>query len=247
MKNSIALILMWTLLVSCNYVAQEKKIVEGENIFEKNGNEISYFMVEQAVFKLACTSCHSINGSRGSNKGGVNLESYQAVFDQRGAIKTEILNSTMPKDSIPLTAYQKAIILAWLDFGAPELATNSKSSDDDGSNAQMPNAPTAEQPAEFEAPEISAKDIFYDSVAKYVFKPNCIKCHSGEPGSEKVDLSNYASVYKYRFEIAEQLDMGFMPPKAPKGKPLTDKQNKIINAWLTREAPEGPAEPIPLK
>lgn len=66
-------------------------------------------------------------------------------------------------------------------------------------------------------------------------------------GSERKDLSNYANVYKNRFEIAEQLDMGFMPPRAPKGKPLTDKQNKIINDWLVREAPEGPTKSVPLK
>ena len=77
---------------------------------------IDYKMVNTRVIGLRCISCHS---NSGGNRAGINLETYESVFNERNGIKTQVSNGSMPTGS-PLTSIQKQIILAWLNKGAPE-------------------------------------------------------------------------------------------------------------------------------
>lgn len=81
-------------------------------------NTIDYKMVNARVIGLRCISCHSNNGG---NSAGINLETYQSVFNERNGIKSAISSGSMPLPrSHPLTTIQKQIILTWLNKGAPE-------------------------------------------------------------------------------------------------------------------------------
>ncbi|MBC7538988.1 MAG: hypothetical protein H7281_09215 [Bacteriovorax sp.] len=81
-------------------------------------DKIDYQIVHTRVIGLRCIGCHS---AKGGNKGGVNLETYENVFDQRDAIEDVIRSGDMPRPTTrPLTKVQKEIFLIWLEKGAPE-------------------------------------------------------------------------------------------------------------------------------
>ena len=81
-------------------------------------NKIDYKMVSDRVIGLRCISCHS---NSGGNRAGINLETYESVFNERNGIKSTISNGSMPQPTNrPLSAIQKQIILTWLSKGAPE-------------------------------------------------------------------------------------------------------------------------------
>jgi uncharacterized membrane protein len=72
--------------------------------------------VMNKVIKTNCFQCHTeANG----NRGGLNLETYQNIFDNRHAIKFEVENGTMPtRRGTPLTTEQKQMLLTWIEQGA---------------------------------------------------------------------------------------------------------------------------------
>lgn len=79
---------------------------------------IDYQLVKTSVIDLRCIGCHS---AKGGDKGGVNLETYENVFDQKDSIKSEIESGSMPRPkNKPLTDIQKRIFLSWIENGAPE-------------------------------------------------------------------------------------------------------------------------------
>jgi uncharacterized membrane protein len=78
--------------------------------------KIDYKMVNSEVIGPRCISCHS---NQGGNRDGINLESYENVFNERTGIKNQVRNGSMPTGS-PLTSIQKQTILTWLNNGAPE-------------------------------------------------------------------------------------------------------------------------------
>ena len=79
-------------------------------------NKIDYQMVNSQVIGPRCLSCHS---NQGGNRAGLNLETYENVFNERNGIKNQVSNGSMPTGS-PLTSIQKQTILTWLNNGAPE-------------------------------------------------------------------------------------------------------------------------------
>jgi uncharacterized membrane protein len=81
-------------------------------------NTIDYKMVNARVIGLRCISCHS---NSGGNSAGINLETYESVFNERSGIKSVISSGAMPLPrNRPLTTIQKQILLTWLNKGAPE-------------------------------------------------------------------------------------------------------------------------------
>lgn len=81
-------------------------------------NKIDYKLVNTNVLSPRCISCHSDSGG---NSAGINLETYENVFNERSTIKSVIANGSMPLPrNRPLTATQKQMILNWLNQGAPE-------------------------------------------------------------------------------------------------------------------------------
>lgn len=116
-------ILIFFLITGCNYNIQKQIPDPPQEFSFTTGREISYDIVRSDVFEPVCFTCHSANGARGQNKGDVNLETYQNTFSVRDDIQTDIIAGDMPKDSPPLSAYQRRLILAWLDAGANENAT----------------------------------------------------------------------------------------------------------------------------
>jgi hypothetical protein len=75
------------------------------------------FAQVNAVIQGSCTasSCHPYASTNGPGQ----LLTYQEIFNAREAIRTAVNNGSMPRDS-RLSATQKAIIICWIDSGAPQ-------------------------------------------------------------------------------------------------------------------------------
>jgi uncharacterized membrane protein len=75
--------------------------------------ELTFASVYERVLQPACASCHG-------TRGGVNVETYDAVLDHKHDIVEVIEKGSMPPRSrAPLTAEQKEHLLAWIRAGAP--------------------------------------------------------------------------------------------------------------------------------
>lgn len=222
-------ILYCVLISSCNYNIQKQNAIPTNEIAFSSGRELSFSSVKEQVLTARCLTCHAVNGSRGSNKGQINLESYQNVFELRDRIRDSVLDGSMPDQSPPLSAYEKKLLLAWLDAGASEFAQN---------EAAPPPAAPPPPPTSVVVPDIPADKIFYAEVKKYVFTTNCVKCH--KPGGRREDFTNYQNIFNNLADIKDQLEIGDMPPPPPKGMPLNLAQKKLILTWMKRGAPEKP-------
>lgn len=89
--------------------------------------KIDYQMVRTQVIVPRCLGCHS--AARG-NKGGVNLETYENIFEAKDDIKEAVINGDMPRPkNRPLPGIQKQILLLWIEKGAPETVPSQFSED----------------------------------------------------------------------------------------------------------------------
>ena len=80
--------------------------------------EINYKLVNERVIAPRCLGCHS---DKNGNRGGVNLENYENVFEQLESIKDEVSSGSMPRPkNKPLTDIQKKIFLSWIESGGPQ-------------------------------------------------------------------------------------------------------------------------------
>jgi cytochrome c553 len=76
--------------------------------------------------------------------------------------------------------------------------------------------------------------LTYQNVNANAIQPACIRCHSGDDAAADVNLETYASVFKNRKEIAEQVESGKMPRKS-----TMDPQAKdLLLKWIAAGAPE---------
>lgn len=80
---------------------------------------LDWATVNTLVIEPSCLGCHS----EPSNRGGVNLESYKATFDEIKDVEETIRDGSMPRRST-LTPEQKKLILDWIEAGAPEFSNN---------------------------------------------------------------------------------------------------------------------------
>lgn len=76
-----------------------------------------WLTVKTLVLDPACLRCHSAP----ANRAGINVETYQNVLKDIGLIEAVILDGSMPLRG-SLSPEQKALILEWIDNGAPEFA-----------------------------------------------------------------------------------------------------------------------------
>ena len=86
----------------------------------------------------------------------------------------------------------------------------------------------------------------YQTIREQIFKPSCLRCHSGDDAAMGVDLSNYSTIINSGLEVVipkEPLNStlylnvqsGRMPPDGPR---LSDAEIKIIFDWISAGARE---------
>jgi uncharacterized membrane protein len=69
------------------------------------------------LIQARCVVCHSATGEMSDEP----LDTYQRVFDARGAVLDQVHACRMPlAGATPLTAAERAELLGWLVCGAPD-------------------------------------------------------------------------------------------------------------------------------
>lgn len=184
-----------------------------------SADELDFALVNEKIFKPSCVGCHS---EAAGNSGGVNLESYESVFEHVPQIKMEVTGGMMPPKS-ELSEKQTRLLADWIDAGALERAGDPVSA--------PPPTPTSPPPTPPPAPEV----VTFSTVREKVLKTNCIGCHSEAAGNMgDVNLETYPSVFEKRTVLLEVVGEGRMPPK--KKTPLTVEQKRLFLLWLNQGA-----------
>lgn len=197
---------------------------------------VDYETVRAQVFASACLKCHGEQVARAS----LRLDTYAATFPNIAKIRSEVESGNMPPPpprGAILGVEQKAMLLAWIDSGAPETTVISPPPVEPITPTEpgTPSTPTA-PPQEPPASEPTQVPDFTE-VSRTVFVPHCVKCHSNDGAKGGVNLEDYENAAKHASEIGFTLDTDDMPRRAPA---LDPKLKAIVYAWIAGGAP-GPA------
>lgn len=177
--------------------------------------KLSYSLINSEILQTKCIGCHG-------NSGGVNLETYQNIFDNLSKIKTSVFSKkTMPKNN-SLTAEQEKMLWNWIELNAPEYAQTPENEPQ-----SEPLTPT------------------YSSIYKNIFAPKCISCHSPGNQAERVPLDK-EELLDSPLELVlpnnpdesglviavERTDRKRMPPEKEGYAPLKDEEKSAIRKWI---------------
>lgn len=114
------ILFVWVLvLAGCNYNIDKTSPLDpgagsGDPVA---AGDMTFQNVYSVAIKPNCVGCHSAP----RNSGGVNLETYQSVFENRGAVNWAVSSRFMPEStgrSMPESA--RTLLLEWLAAGVPQ-------------------------------------------------------------------------------------------------------------------------------
>ena len=208
----------------------------------ENPNELSYQNVLNQVLQAKCLNCHS---DKGGNRGQLNLETYQSIFNNRDQIREEVITKKMPKKSVaPLTDEQIKLIVNWIDAGTNEFATSEPPPPQETPEVvpplippvEIPEAPPVADPLPVETPSTEPVDLAnmnFASVMKLVVEPKCLKCHN-TGAKNGIELVTYADLQFQKNDIKKDIESGEMPRK----ETLTVYEKKLILDWIAADMPE---------
>ena len=250
MQSLMKIIFLLLLLAGCSLRKSDPMNLDGGAAVEDTTlfqtDKLDYKIIREQILQKHCLSCHS---EKGGNKGDVNLETYETVFENRIQVRAEVFAGSMPPERAPnlkLSKAQSTAVIDWIDAGAKKDATDTTPPVVvEPPVVEPPPAvepPIVEPPATVEPPPVGpppTAEFYFADVFESVIKTNCLKCHSAA-GKNKGNLNfeTYKNVFDSRFEIKSDIEDRQMPPKPPKGMPLTDEQRNLILNWLERGAPE---------
>ena len=204
--------------------------------------ELSYQNILATVLIPKCLKCHS---EKGGNRGDLNLESYQNVFNNRDEIRNQIVLGKMPKKSTPMTEKQIALIVSWIDAGANEFDPNATPTTPPVVDPAPvnPDAPLPNEPYTLPAPVVPVDplpntppdlvNLNYAGVFKIVIEPKCLKCHNAN-AKNGIELMNYENLLFYQQEIKKNIETNEMP----KEDKLTLEEKKLILDWIVAGLPQ---------
>jgi uncharacterized membrane protein len=232
------LLLITLLFTGCNISRNQKPMILDSPETQKTAAELDYKTVNEVVLQPSCVGCHS----KGSEAGGVNLETYENVYKHAPQIKLEVAGGLMPP-SKPLSSVQAKMLHDWIDAGAKE-----KPGDEIQNPSPVPT-PLPEQPqpqpnpapapaptpTPEPAPEPPPAEVTFTDVMNKVIKTNCLSCHAAATGNKgHVNLETYENVSANLSDLMEAVNEDRMPPK--KGIPLTAVQKQMLVSWFTQGA-----------
>lgn len=210
-------------LVSCNYRIDKQTQGRDVVITQADIDSPDYMTVNAKVIAPKCLECHTNDSG---NQGGINLEAYRAVRSAKALIRHTVETGSMPKNRPRLTASQKKLILVWIDKGMPE----HKKPEEENSNPVQEPQPVAPAPN----PPRDEYKLDFATINNKVIEPACVMCHTAETFKGKVNLENYAEVFKNLKATQKTIIDGSMPKKGF----LTKVQKQLILTWISAGAPE---------
>jgi uncharacterized membrane protein len=117
LRNLPPFLALLTTLAACNF--QEIKGDQTAGFGSFTPSDLNYASINQRIIEPYCLGCHSVAGG---NRGGINLETYDAIASRLPSIRRTVVEQrTMPPSSSPqLPAEAITMLDAWLTAGAPE-------------------------------------------------------------------------------------------------------------------------------
>ncbi len=203
--------------------------------------ELSYQTVLTLVLTNKCLNCHS---EKGGNRGQLNLEGYQNIFNNREKIREQVLSKKMPKRSAgSLTEAQIKLVVNWIDAGTKEIV-NSEEKPVIAPSTEPPVAvpissdPTEPEPTTPPKPDpvvviaplvgpVDVENLNFAGVMKLVIEPKCIKCH-GTNAKNGVELVTLENLIFNKEDLKKDIESGIMPRRDT----LADSQKKLIYDWI---------------
>ena len=240
-KNNFVLLGL-VLLSACQYktdksggLNQQQGALSDDQLSLIPQEAYDFSLIRSEILAPSCFQCHS---GGGGNKAGVNLETYQNVKQFVTEIQTTVSQNFMPPRT-PLTSQRKEILFQWIQMGMPEKASNPLQPPNN-----HPSSPPSSPPSPPKSPPSPpSESADYATVAREVFSPSCVRCHSA---GDTPNLSNYASVKRVGASIKRVVSSNQMPPR----NPLTESQKSILFRWIESGMPEktltspAPADPL---
>ena len=219
---------------------------------------IDFSQVEELVLKDRCVECHNPR----DKKDNLDLSSYEVIFSLESQRQTVVPfdpgNSSLvgsvtvpsgrrhmpPADKPQLTQDQIRLVQLWVEHGAKQLAIDTPK--------KPPTLKEQLQPY-FSQPET----IDYTTVQNYIFKNQCIKCHSKDfPDVDRdilrynANLTNYRTIFHPALPVVVKgvpneskiyksvSHFQSMPPEKEGYEPLSKWQIKLLRLWILNCAVE---------
>ncbi|MDH5434446.1 MAG: hypothetical protein OEY19_10920 [Gammaproteobacteria bacterium] len=185
--------------------------------------QYTYYKDTKNIIDTNCSTCHSKgNPAVEGTKGDFSLEEYRDVLAKRSAMVYSIETGSMPL-GFPLSVNDKAIMLDWLNGGAPE-----------------------GNPGDF----VKSLDYFADALP--VFYESCISCHGqGNALPSLIDypaVSNYLSLLPNKNAFNNLLS-GFSQDMNHGALMVTQASLDTLSQWVVDGVAEGskPFYEMPIK
>jgi len=216
------ILLSCVLLSSCGNYLKQKSTEPFLSPAAQEKLSSDFLSVKEIVFSARCISCHQ------------QYNNYQGVVRELSAIQAAVGSNRMPKSGGPLTDGQKAVLLAWIAKGAPDLV----------GKPTEPNLPELLEPT-------------WKSVSENIIFPKCLVCHNPQGQAKFLDLSDRQIIFDSRnrvfgdgsklidFESPEKSyllqilsdDEEPMPPVWSNIPRLSQDELKTLNQWLSLGLP----------
>lgn len=197
---------------ACNYNRnKDLNSASSKKLLSQDIGDVDYEMVKNFVLSSQCLSCHS---NLSGNKGGLNLESYQAV---RGALNKVIYRSLEKKD-MPTRGLPEAelrVLKAWIEQGAPEKVIAGR---------QKPVG------------ESESGVIDFQRIQLQIMAPKCLDCHGPKDPIANLDLT---SIQIVRSNITQIFDRMFIKGDMPMSPypTLTPSERRVFLKWIDMGMP----------
>lgn len=218
-------------LFGCNYTKLKDPNGSDNTRFSLPADQradLSYGLVARRVLIPKCVSCHGTSG-------GVSLENYSDTLRHLDAIKRTVFETrSMPKQGA-LDDRELSILWTWMEMGAPENAENGEP-----------------------GPQLPPLEGTYDSIAKNIFEPKCVACHSAGNSAARIPLTK-DELLNSPLELVipgnadesglviavERTDDKRMPPAKDGYSALKAEEMQAIREWIQKMPPttaEGTSE-----
>jgi mono/diheme cytochrome c family protein len=228
----VAMIVSSVLFINCG---RPSRLPETSGLSDVGASgEVSFKMLADAVFIPKCAGCHANFSTYAS------LMASGAVIPgspDQSALYQKISTGQMPKTGGPLSDPEVQSIYAWINAGAPELASTAGNPATGGGGA-----PLSPPPGSGPAPLPGSISPTFAWIKSNVFTPRCVLCHSGSGAPAGYDLSTFAGVKSGGRIVAgnpgtsiliQRISNGSMPPGGPA---LSPDVVAAISKWIENGA-----------
>ncbi len=206
-------LLLFLLLTSCNYnrvksAGEKPKTLDSNELSKLDlATELNYTSVNNKIISPQCLNCHS---NATGNKGGLNLETYEAF---RNKLNQIVYRSLEVQDMPPggLAPEDKKLFQLWIECGAP---TNNN------------GCSTGE----------SAGPLNWNKIVKTVLSKSCLDCHNETAPDGNLNLAQYEKFKENYFAIFQRVFVKQdMPPKPYPS--LTPNEKQAVLKWISQGMP----------